>query len=91
MWTEFFKKTDNVLLGEDIFNSFILMPYENLNDNEFFRHYYFVRNSFVKMSNKVFLKVEPLSMVSNLKENLLQTFRRHFGDTESLYEPSCKD
>lgn len=67
------------------------MPYENLNDSSFFRHYYFVRNSFVKMSNKVFLKVEPRAMVSNLKENLLQTFQRSVRDLGSMEDAESQE
>ena len=79
MWTKFFKSINYVLTGDDIFSDQILMPYENLNDEDFFRHYYLVKNSFVKLMNKIYLKISPTCMVTNLKENLHGIINRSYN------------
>ena len=79
MWKSFFAKTDNVLLGENLLRDLILMPYDCETDPEFFKHYYFVRNSFVAMNKRLYLKIEPEIFVTAGAENLLQTLQRNFG------------
>jgi hypothetical protein len=79
MWKNHFGKTDNVLLGENLLRDLILMPYDCETDPEFFKHYYFVRNSFCTMNKRLYLKVEPEIFVTAGSENLLQTLTRNFG------------
>lgn len=78
MWKMFFKSINYVLTGDDIFSDYILMPYEKLVDEDFFRHYYFVKNCFVKLANKIYLKINPTSMVSSMKESLYSIITKSY-------------